>query len=144
MRNRFLLLGMLGAVGWLVASIPPPVNTAEPLPASARAVASTPSVVPAGRNPHLEARQAPVPLLRVSPAPAASPATATSTSTTPPDQPAEDELGRRAAKTAAEVDGYRKASIVGRTTSGAWRVKAYRGTTEVFLVVDGTGRVSME
>ena len=45
---------------------------------------------------------------------------------------------------AVEMDGYKRASIVGKTSNGAWRAKAYRGTTEVSLIVDGTGRVSLE
>jgi hypothetical protein len=56
----------------------------------------------------------------------------------------QDDLDRRAAKVAAEMDGYRRVSIIGKAGSGAWRVKAYRGTTEVLLTIDGTGRVSMD
>ena len=53
-------------------------------------------------------------------------------------------MDRTAARAAAELDGYRRVSIVGKASSGAWRVKAYRGTTEVLLTVDGTGRVSLD
>jgi len=56
----------------------------------------------------------------------------------------QDELDRKVAKAAAEADGYRRVSIVGKASNGAWRAKAYRGTTEVLLTVDGTGRVSMD
>ena len=42
------------------------------------------------------------------------------------------------------MDGYKRASIVGKASNGAWRVRAYRGATEVSLIVDGTGRVSLE
>jgi hypothetical protein len=55
-----------------------------------------------------------------------------------------DDLDRKAAKVAVEMDGYKRASILGKTSNGAWRAKAYRGTTEVSLIVDGTGRVSLE
>jgi hypothetical protein len=56
----------------------------------------------------------------------------------------QDEVDRKVAKAAAELDGYRRVSIVGKASNGAWRAKAYRGTTEVLLTVDGTGRVSMD
>ena len=56
----------------------------------------------------------------------------------------QDDEDRKAAKTAAELDGYKRVSILGKASNGAWRAKGYRGTTEVLLNVDGTGRVSME
>ena len=52
-----------------------------------------------------------------------------------------DDLDKKAAKLAVEMDGYKRVTIVGKTSSGAWRAKAYRGATEVLLVVDVTGRV---
>lgn len=55
-----------------------------------------------------------------------------------------DDLDKKAAKLAVEMDGYKRVTIVGKTSSGAWRAKAYRGATEVLLVVDGTGRVSTD
>jgi hypothetical protein len=55
-----------------------------------------------------------------------------------------DELDKRAAHVAVEMDGYKRVSIIGKTSNGAWRAKAYRGTMEVLLAVDGTGRVSMQ
>ena len=56
----------------------------------------------------------------------------------------QDDLDKKAAKLAVEMDGYKRVTRVGRTGSGAWRAKAYRGATEVLLVVDGTGRVSTD
>jgi len=56
----------------------------------------------------------------------------------------QDDLDRRAAKAAAEEDGYKRVTIIGKASNGAWRVKGLRGTTEVLLTVDGTGRVSMD
>ena len=56
----------------------------------------------------------------------------------------QDDLDKKAAKLAVEMDGYKRVIIVGRTSSGAWRAKAHRGATEVLLVVDGTGRVSTD
>jgi hypothetical protein len=35
-------------------------------------------------------------------------------------------------------------TVLGKASNGTWRAKAYRGTTEVQLTVDGTGRVSLE
>jgi hypothetical protein len=43
-----------------------------------------------------------------------------------------------------ELDGYKRVMIMGKASNGAWRAKAYRGTTEVMLRVDGTGRLSTE
>ena len=91
----------------------------------------------------MEARRDPVPLVRNVRVPSASsspldkPAAGT-------EQPAQDDLDRRAAKAAAELDGYKRVSILGKGRSGTWRAKGYRGTTEVLLTVDGTGRVSMD
>ena len=56
----------------------------------------------------------------------------------------QDDLEKKAAKLAVEMDGYKRVTIVGKTNSGAWRAKAYRGATEVLLVVDGAGRVSTD
>jgi hypothetical protein len=55
----------------------------------------------------------------------------------------QNDLDQKAAKLAAEQDGYKRI-IVGKASNGAWRAKGYRGTTEVRLTVDGTGTVSME
>jgi len=57
---------------------------------------------------------------------------------------AQDDLDLRAAKAAIEADGYKGVSQLGKGTDGAWRAKAYRGTSEVQLKVDGTGKVSAE
>jgi hypothetical protein len=95
------------------------------------------------RGPALEARRDPVPLVRNVRVPSAS-----SSSIDKPaagsEQPAQDDLERRGAKAAAELDGYKRVSILGKASNGAWRAKGYRGTTEVLLTVDGTGRVSMD
>ena len=60
------------------------------------------------------------------------------------EQQAQDDLDKEAAKAAIELDGYKRVSILGKASNGAWRARAYRGATEVLLTVDGTGRVSME
>ena len=45
---------------------------------------------------------------------------------------------------AVEADGYKRVSVLGKASNGMWRARAYRGTTEVQLTVDGTGRVSAD
>ena len=54
-----------------------------------------------------------------------------------------DALDRNAAQAAIQADGYKRVSILDRESNGTWRAKAYRGTTEVLLIVDPTGRVAM-
>ena len=105
-----------------------------------------PSYDAVDRSSLLEARRAPVPLVRnvrVTPKPLL-PSTSPETSTAPAEQRAQDDLDKIAAKAAVELDGYKRVSIVGKASNGAWRAKGYRGGTEVPLTVDGTGRVSME
>ena len=60
------------------------------------------------------------------------------------EQQAQEDLDRRGAKETIELDGYKRVSIIGKASNGAWRAKGYRGTTEVLLTVDGTGRVSVD
>jgi hypothetical protein len=62
----------------------------------------------------------------------------------PAEQPSDDELAKRAAKAAVEQDGYKRVSILGKAGNGAWRAKAFRGTTEVLLTVDDAGRVTTD
>jgi len=53
-------------------------------------------------------------------------------------------LAEGAAKAAVEADGYKRITVRGRGPSGTWRVKAYRGNTEVVVTVEGTGSVTVE
>ena len=48
------------------------------------------------------------------------------------------------AQAAIEADGYERVSVLGKGSDGTWRAKAYKGTSEVRLTVDGRGRVSAE
>jgi hypothetical protein len=139
MPNNFLILGTLTGFGWmLVNGMPPPPEPAPRSSASHVAVAGTARTAGTG-GPAVEARQAPVPLVRnVRPRPEAPPAAATAVDTQ------QQDLDRKAAKAAAEADGYRRVTITGKAGNGAWRAKGFRGTTEVLLTVDGTGRVSMD
>ena len=57
---------------------------------------------------------------------------------------APDGLDMRAAQAAIEADGYERVSVLGKGSDGTWRAKAYKGTSEVRLTVDGRGRVSAE
>ncbi|HZX83942.1 MAG TPA: hypothetical protein VFF19_10285 [Reyranella sp.] len=49
-----------------------------------------------------------------------------------------------AAKAAIEACGYREVSMLVPATDGTWRAKAYKGTTQVQVTVDGTGKVSFQ
>jgi len=53
-------------------------------------------------------------------------------------------LADGAAKAAVEADGYKRVTVLGPGPNGTWRVKAYRGDTEVVVTVDGTGTVTLE
>ena len=57
---------------------------------------------------------------------------------------AQDNLDERAAKAAIEADGYKRVSVLGKSSNGTWRAKAYRGSTDVQLTVDSTGRVTAD
>ena len=46
-----------------------------------------------------------------------------------------------AVKAAIEACGYSEVSVLAPGADGTWRAKAYMGTAEVRLIVDGTGRV---
>jgi hypothetical protein len=142
MANNFLTLGTLTVVGWVFVNGSPP-STEPAARSSALRVASADSekIAAAAAGPVLEARQAPVPLVRnVRPPPETPPVTA------PPVDPqqAQDGLDREAAKAAVEADGYRRVTVLGKTGRDAWRAKGFRGATEVLLTVDGAGRVSMD
>jgi hypothetical protein len=142
MANNFLALPALVAFGWLFANPPLPESASRPAASRATSEPAIASYAVVNRN-VLEPRRAPVPLVRNVRAPPASP--------TAPDAPApeveaqaQDDLDRKAAKAAVELDGYKRVSVLGKAGNGTWRAKAFRGATEVRLTVDGTGRVSLE
>jgi hypothetical protein len=144
MANNFLILGTLAVFGWAAVNGPPPSTEPTVRPAVSRAAATNSSKTAyATASPMLEARQAPVPLVRNArprpePSPAAAPAVVD------PQQQAQDDLDRKAARAAVEADGYKRVTLLGKASNGAWRAKGFRGSTEVLLTVDGTGRVSMD
>ena len=49
-----------------------------------------------------------------------------------------------AAKAAIEACGYSEVSLLASGTDGTWRAKAYRGSVEVQLTVNGAGKVSAD
>jgi hypothetical protein len=147
--NNFLALGALVACGWVFSDAALLEPTSRP--AASRATTTRPAIPSdaiVSRN-VLEARRAPVPLVRTV-RPLLAPPTSPDVPMSEAEQKAQDEqkaqedLDRKAAKAAVEADGYKRATVVGKGSNGTWRAKAYRGTTEVQLTVDGTGRVSME
>jgi hypothetical protein len=145
MPNNFLILGTLSVLGWAVVNgAPPSTDPTARTPVSRVAVTSNPSTTAyATTGPTLEARQAPVPLVRNVRPRAEAPPTAVPAAADPQQQ-AQDDLDKKAAKAAVEADGYKRVILLGKAASGAWRAKGFRGTTEVLLTVDGTGRVSMD
>jgi hypothetical protein len=146
MANNFLVLGTYAVFGWVLVSGAPPATkptTQSPASPVAATASSTTPLVTAGGSPMLEARQAPVPLVRnFRPPPV--PAIPADAAPAPTEQPAPEALDSNAAKVAVELDGYKRVTIVGKASNGGWRAKGYRGTTEVQLTVDATGRVSMD
>ncbi len=150
MANNFLVFVALGAVGWIVANGSPSHRSATLSSSPSVASASTASTTISSRGIVLEARQDPVPLVRRGPLPLVQDTQPASSSATAPNAPAanaetqaQDGLGRSAAQTAAEADGYKRVTIVGKGSNGSWSAKGYRGTTGVLLTVDRAGRVSM-
>lgn len=49
-----------------------------------------------------------------------------------------------AAKAAIEAYGYSEVSVLAPGADGTWRARAFRGTAEVQVTVDGTGKVSTD
>ena len=99
---------------------------------------------PVGKNVSFEIRRAPVPLL-MKPRPTIEPPVFDADAVGP-EVPAKmgDSSSENAAKAAIEADGYKRAKVLRQGENGIWYAKAMRGTTEVSLTVDATGRVSLE
>ena len=143
MANNFLILGTLAAFGWVFVNGPPPsTEPAARSSASRVAVADPSKTAYAAGGPALEARQAPVPLVRnVRPPPEASLFAAPAVDA---QQQAQDDLDKKLAKAAVEADGYKRVTVLGKAGNGAWRAKGFRGATEVLLTVNSSGRISMD
>lgn len=146
MMKNVLILGVFAALGWLLIAGPQqttaPTAQSSAAPAVAAATWATSSAT-ADRGVVPEASQAPVPVvrtLRALPAPASLP----DVPEPDPETQAQDDLDKKAAKAAIEADGYKRVSVLGKGADGSWRATAYRGSTEVQLTVDGTGRVTLD
>ena len=148
--NNFLALGAFVACAWVASNVVLLEPAARPVASRSTTIAAPAftSEPIADRN-VLEARRAPVPLVRTV-RPSAVTLNAVNALTPSAEQRAEDgqkiqdDLDKQAARAAVEADGYKRATLVGKASNGSWRAKAYRGTTEVWLTVDGTGRVSLD
>jgi hypothetical protein len=143
MTNYFLSLIVIGALVGTFASAPAPEPPSRSL--ASRTATSDPVVAShavAGSS-ALDAHQPPIPFVRNG---GALPTTAISPDAAMPDAEvqAREDLDSGAAQAAIEGDGYKGVSGLGRGIDGAWHAKAYRGTTEVRVTVDGSGRVSVE
>ena len=132
-----LILGGFVAVAWLVLD---GLATAH----SAESNFPDPATTDGRLDVSQGMRRAPVPLVRQAPPPYAPPAPASEPSPRPSSVDANRGMDARAAKAAAEADGYKRVTVVGRGPDGIWRAKGYRGATEVGLGIDGSGRVTTE
>jgi hypothetical protein len=143
MTNNFLTLAVLAALGWTFANAPVPEPNARSV--ASRAIVPEPAVASPimAASISLEVHQPPVPLVRNArnlTMQMALPAVAVPDS----EIKAQDNLDERAAKAAIEADGYKRVSVLGKSSNGTWRAKAYRGSTDVQLTVDSTGRVTAD
>lgn len=149
MANNLLVLLVLWGIGCLLMNSGPAhgADTAPVIKSNAT-----------GSSGAIEMRRAPVPFVReimTTPRPSVptvEPSSRPSTAAADPtggtgaeEPPARDALlAGGAAKAAVEADGYKRATVLGTGPSSTWRVKAYRGDTEVVVTVDGTGSVTLE
>ena len=92
----------------------------------------------------LEAHQPPIPLVRTVTVPVLTTTIAPDIPVLEAEMPSADDLDMTAARAAIEADGYKAVKVLGKASDGSWRARAHRGTTEVQLTVDGSGRVSAE
>jgi hypothetical protein len=143
MMNNLLNVIVLGSlVGTFVVFAPAPEPRAVASRPSSASVAAAP--VPAvSASTELLAQQPPIPLVR-SQRVSATPASAPVTRPVEPESQASDGQSKTAAKSAIEADGYRNVTVLSKGADGTWRAKAYRGSTEVQLTVDGAGRVASQ
>ena len=122
------------------ATEPPVVAAAAPVPA--------PSSSPPVQRASVDVRQAPVP---VQPKPRAPVISAwdypneiyakAQALVARPSAPS-DRSGENAARAAIEADGYKGVQELRRGDNGVWHAKAFRGRTEVRLIVDTRGAVT--
>ena len=141
--NAIALVALIGAA--FLAPAPKSAPVASPRTASGAAAGpvthASASVSTASTE--LRAQQQPVPVIRSAPTRPVA-AAPDEPSRSEAKAPSESGLDREAAKVAIEADGYKRVRIVDKAANGGWRAKAFRGTTEVAVVVDGAGRVLTE
>src|SRR5262245_44488993 len=112
MANNILLLGALAALAWVfvsgssLATEPPGERPAAPRVAGTDASPTQPMTT--SRVPVVETRRAPVPLVRPVRPPSATGASVDTpvAPTAPAEQQTQEELDRKAARAAVELDGY--------------------------------------
>jgi hypothetical protein len=140
-----LVVGVVGASGWLLVDGVPPAKPMERFPSS-QVMSSASPARPSGstsQSSAIESRRDPVPLVRnVLPSTAAPPRNEAAAASD--ERETQEKFDRNAARLAAELDGYKRVSIVGRSSNGAWQAKGFRGTAEVLLTVDASGRVASD
>jgi hypothetical protein len=145
MMKNVLILGIFVAFAWLLitGSQQTTASTAQSSAPPVVAAETTASYAAADRGIALEARQAPVPVVRSL---RALPVVASLPDVPAPDPEAQvqGDLDKKAAQAAIEADGYKRVRVLAKAADGSWRAKAHRGSTEVQLTVDGTGRVTLE
>jgi hypothetical protein len=141
MANNLFVLVVLGGVVCLLTNSGPAYG-ADTVPAIKSNAA--------GSSGAIEMRRAPVPFVREimttprPPVPTVEPASRPTGGAGAEEPPARDALRAEGAKAAVEADGYKRATVLGPGPSGTWRVKAYRGNTEVVVTVDNTGSVTAD
>ena len=119
MAHNFLILGTLAALGWaFVNGSPPSIEPAARSSASSVAAPDSSKIAYAATGPALEARQAPVPLVRNVRPPPETPSLA-ELPAHDAQQQGQDDLNRNAAKAAVEADGYKRVTVLGKTGNGA-------------------------
>ena len=148
--NNFLALGIVVGCGWVASNevlLGPAPRPAVPRPMTFAVPAFTSEPI-VDRN-VMGARRAPVPLVRAVRPSAVAPNTVDALTPSAEqkaqdEQKVQDDLDKKAARAAVDADGYKRATLIGKASNGSWRAKGYRGTTEVWLTVDGAGRVSQD
>jgi len=138
--NAIALVALIGAA--FLAPGPDSPPAASPATRSGATVGSVSraSVPVSTASTELRAQQQPVPVVRSAPARPAA-AASDDQARTEAKTPSPGGLDRAAARVAIEADGYKSVRIVEKAANGTWRAKAYRGATEVVVVVDEAGRV---